>query len=129
MGRGLINCRFRNAPNTSNDHETPEISTETILKIENSHSVHAEYHCAWIRFRSSGALVTAMSGLTSMVLRIASLPLTASAITNQFGWTCRNARSPERTRSCSSASKRGKSNYWEASEVERDFGLDAVPNE
>jgi hypothetical protein len=43
----VITYRFRNAFNTANDYETPEISSALVLKIDHSHSVYAKYYYAW----------------------------------------------------------------------------------
>ena len=42
----VITYRFRNAFNTANDYDTPEISAP-LLKIDHSHSVYAKYYYAW----------------------------------------------------------------------------------
>jgi hypothetical protein len=43
----VITYRFRDAFNTANDYNTPEVSTAITLKIDNSRSVYAKYYYAW----------------------------------------------------------------------------------
>jgi hypothetical protein len=43
----VITYRFRNAFNTANDYDTPELSSAITLKIDRSHSIYAKYFYAW----------------------------------------------------------------------------------
>ena len=43
----VITYRFRDAFNTANDYNTPEVSTTLTWKIDGSHSVDAKYYYAW----------------------------------------------------------------------------------
>ena len=43
----LITYRFRDAFNTENDYNTPEVSSAITLKIDDRRSVYAKYYYAW----------------------------------------------------------------------------------
>jgi len=43
----LITYRFRDAFNTKNDFNTPEVSTAVTLKLDDSHSVYVRYYYDW----------------------------------------------------------------------------------
>ena len=43
----VITYRFRNAFNTANDYDTPELSSAITLKLDRSHSIYAKYFYAW----------------------------------------------------------------------------------
>jgi hypothetical protein len=43
----LITYRFRDAFNTKNDYNTPEVSTAITLKLDDSRSVYVKYYYAW----------------------------------------------------------------------------------
>jgi hypothetical protein len=43
----VITYRFRNAFNTENDYNTPEVSSTISLQIDDRRSVNAKYYYAW----------------------------------------------------------------------------------
>jgi hypothetical protein len=43
----VITYRFRDAFNTANDYDTPEVSTAITLKFDHSSSVYVKYDYAW----------------------------------------------------------------------------------
>ena len=43
----MITYRFRDAFNTENDYNTPEVSSAIAVKIDDKCSVYAKYYYAW----------------------------------------------------------------------------------